>query len=80
MKLTFRDKYWIKFCIEKKKKVPCHDGMAYPQDGEGGLLIWNVAVNILNKLSQTANKRWSSSMGVGRGANKSSTIKKISML
>jgi hypothetical protein len=29
------------------------------------------AANILNKQSQTADKGWSSSMGVGRGANNS---------
>jgi hypothetical protein len=28
-----------------------------------------VAVNILNKQSRTQNKGWSSSLGVGRGAN-----------
>jgi len=32
--------------------------------------IWRVAVNILNKLLQTADKGWSSSLGVGQGANK----------
>ena len=31
--------------------------------------IWRVAVNKLNKQSQTADKGWSSSLGVGRGAN-----------
>ena len=34
--------------------------------------IWRVAVSILNKHSQTADKGWSSSLGVGRGANNSS--------
>jgi hypothetical protein len=29
-------------------------------DGEDGLQIWRVAVNILNKQSQTADKGWSS--------------------
>jgi hypothetical protein len=33
--------------------------------------IWRVAVNILNKQSRTADKGWSSSLGVGRGANAS---------
>jgi len=41
-------------------------------DGEDGLQIWKVAVNLLNKQSWTADKGWSSSLGVGRGANKSS--------
>jgi len=31
--------------------------------------IWRVAANVLNKQSQTANKGWSSSLEVGRGAN-----------
>src|SRR5215469_15581063 len=34
--------------------------------------IWRVTANILNKQSQTADKGWSSSLGVGRGANNSS--------
>jgi len=31
--------------------------------------IWWVAANILYKQSRTADKGWSSSLGVGRGAN-----------
>jgi hypothetical protein len=31
--------------------------------------IWRVAANVLNKQSRTADKGWSSSLGVGRGAN-----------
>ena len=31
--------------------------------------IWRVAVNILNRQSRTADKGWSSSLGVGRGAS-----------
>jgi hypothetical protein len=55
------------------KWVPCHHGMAHPQvaDGGEGLQIWRVAANILNKQSQTADKGWPSSLGVGRGANNS---------
>ena len=34
--------------------------------------IWRVAANILNKQSRTAEKGWSSSLGVGRGCNNSS--------
>jgi hypothetical protein len=34
--------------------------------------IWRVASNILNKESRTADKGWSCSLGVGRGANNSS--------
>ena len=36
---------------------------------------WRVAADILNKQSQTADKGWSSILGVGRGANKSSPSK-----
>ena len=38
--------------------------------------IWSVAVNKLNKQSRTADNRWSSSFGVGRGSNNSSPWKK----
>ena len=34
--------------------------------------IWRVAANKLNKQSRTADERWSSSLGVGRGANNAS--------
>jgi hypothetical protein len=37
-----------------------------------GLQLWRVAANTLNKQSQTADKGWSSSLGVGQGANNSS--------
>jgi hypothetical protein len=51
------------------KWVTCHRGMAYPQfvNRGDGLQIWRVAVNILNKQPQIADRRWSSSLGVGRG-------------
>ena len=39
------------------------------------LQLWRVAANILNKQSRTADKGWSSSLGVGRGANNSSAYK-----
>jgi len=44
--------------------------MARPQiaDGAEGLQIWWVPANILNKQSRKADKGWSSSLGVGRGA------------
>jgi hypothetical protein len=59
----------------------CHHGMARPQvaDGEESFQIQKVAANILNDQSRTAEKRCPSSMGVGRGANKSSPYK-INML
>ena len=39
--------------------------------------IWRVAANVLNKQSRTADKRWSSGLGVGWGANNSSLLKRI---
>jgi len=39
--------------------------------------IWRVAANILNKQSRTADKGWSSSLGVERGANNCSLSKNI---
>jgi hypothetical protein len=50
--------------------VPCHHGMVCPQVADGGntLQVWRVAANILNKQSQTADKGWLSSLGIGRGA------------
>jgi hypothetical protein len=52
--------------------------MARPQvaDGGDGLQIWRVSANILNKQSGKADKGWSSSLGVGRGVNKFSLLKK----
>jgi hypothetical protein len=50
--------------------------MARPQvaDGGDGLQVWRAAVNILNKLSRTADRGWSSSMVVERGVTHS-TVK-----
>jgi hypothetical protein len=55
------------------KWVPCHHGMVHPQVVDGGesLQIRSIGVNILNKKLQTADKEWSSSLGVGQGANNS---------
>jgi hypothetical protein len=55
--------------------------MARPQvaDGGDGHQIWRVAANILNKQSRTANRGWSSGLGVGRGTNNSLPYK-ISLL
>jgi hypothetical protein len=57
--------------------APCHHGMARPQVADGGdaLQFWTEAMNILNKQSRTADKVWSSRLGVGRGA-KLLTVKK----
>jgi hypothetical protein len=59
---------------ERVRCVSCHHGMARPQvaDGGDGLQIYRAAANILNKQSRTTDKGWSSSLGVGRGANNSS--------
>jgi hypothetical protein len=34
-----------------------------------GLQLWRLTANILNKQPRADNKGWSSSLGVGRGAN-----------
>jgi hypothetical protein len=39
-----------------------------------GIQIWRLAMNVLNKQSWTANKGWSSSLGVVRGADNSSPL------
>jgi hypothetical protein len=56
------------------KWAPCQHGMARPQVADGGdaLQLWRVAANILNKQSRTAERGWSCSLVVGRGANNSS--------
>ena len=52
---------------------PCHHGMARPRVADGGMAsnmeVWRVTVNKLNKQPRTADERWSSSLGVGQGAN-----------
>jgi hypothetical protein len=55
--------------------------MARPQvaDGGDGLQIWRVAANILNKQSRTADKGWSSSLGVGCGEKTPRLKKKFSL-
>jgi hypothetical protein len=52
--------------------------MARPQVADG-LHVWRVAANILNKHPGKADKGWSSSFGVGRGASNFSPSK-ISLL
>jgi hypothetical protein len=51
-------------------------GSLLPQHGassacrwRNGLQLWRVAANILNKQQRTNGKGWSSSLGVGHGAN-----------
>jgi hypothetical protein len=45
--------------------------MVYPQsvDRGEGFKIWRIVVNILNKQLETADKEWSSGLGIGKGAN-----------
>jgi hypothetical protein len=67
---------------------PCHHGMARPLwvpvttawrvlrlRMEERLPIWRAAANTLNNQWRTADEGWSSSLGVGRGANNSSPWK-----
>jgi len=41
--------------------------------------MWRIAANIVHNQSRTADKGWSSSLSVGRGANNSSPQKKKSL-
>jgi len=52
----------------------CHHSMAHSQvaDRGDGLLRWRVALTILKKQLQMGNRRLSSNLGVGQGANYSS--------
>jgi hypothetical protein len=52
---------------------PSHHCMARPWVADEGdaLQIWRVAANILNK-SRTADKRWSTRLGIVKGSNNSS--------
>ena len=53
---------------------PCHHSMASTQVADGGTAsdMGGVAANKLNKQSRTADKGWSSSLGVEGGANHAS--------
>jgi hypothetical protein len=53
--------------------APYHQGKVPPQAEHGGdsHQIWKVAATILSKQSQTPEKVWSSSLGVGGAANNS---------
>jgi hypothetical protein len=50
---------------------PCHHNMARPRvaDRRDSLQLRKLAANIMNKQPRTNDKGWSSSLGVGRGAN-----------
>ena len=48
-------------------KNVCYDMMPW-----FGVQMLKVAANVMNKHSQTADKEWCSSLGVGRGTNNSS--------
>jgi hypothetical protein len=55
--------------ISHVRWVACQHGMVRPQDADegDGLQIWRVTANILNKQSQTVDKGWPSSLGLGVG-------------
>jgi hypothetical protein len=62
------------------KWVSCHHAMAPPLVADGGdeIQMWRVDANILNRQSRTAEKGWSSSLGVGCRANNFPPCKKLS--
>jgi len=48
----------------------CHHGIARPQDAvQDGIRMRRVASGVLTKQSETAEERWCSSVGPGRGTN-----------
>ena len=59
---------------------PCHSNIAHSQvaDEEERSQIWRVTANIFNKQFRTADKKRSSNLGFGRGANNSSRENVIS--
>jgi hypothetical protein len=61
------------FTCSSLDRVPYQHGMACPQVADGGDAhhFWREAANLLNKQSRTADKGWSSSLGVEHGANNS---------
>jgi hypothetical protein len=72
-------KFIIAFTSFQHLSLSVPAGSMPPQHGassgcgwRNGLQIWRTATNTLNKQSRTAEKGWSSSLGVGRGANNSS--------
>jgi hypothetical protein len=72
-----RKRYWYHSfaCIPILSGCLCHHNIRCVADGEDGLQIWRVPAKTLNKQSRTADRRWSSSLGVGRG-NKPAVKKK----
>jgi hypothetical protein len=58
--------------------VPCRHDTARPQvvDKGGGLQIWMVSANVLNKQSRTADTGWASSLGVRGEAKQLLTLNK----
>jgi len=73
----------LKKCSNEKREYricyvgPCHHGMVCLRfaDGGDGLQMWRVAVNMLNKQSQTADKRRLSGLGIWWGSNSPSPLK-----
>jgi len=67
---------YIYMCVYMYVYIPCsgscHHARARPQVADKGTAPdrgGGVAANKLNKQSRTADEGWSSSLGVGRGAN-----------
>jgi len=60
----------MQFRLNFTQVSPCHNDKVRIRvaDGGDGLQTRRVATSILNKQSRTANKEWSSGLGVGRGA------------
>ena len=65
----------VRHSFERDKWTPVTRACILRLQGEERPPVWSVAANILNKQSQTADRGWSSSLGVGRGADISSSLK-----
>jgi hypothetical protein len=59
----------IRILVHVKWVLSPQHGVSSGADGEDGLQIRRIAANILNKHSQTANRKWPSSLWVGQWAN-----------
>ena len=61
----------FRHAVKRFRLTPRH-GKSSGCGWRNGLQIWTVTAYVLNKKSHTADKGWSSSLVVGRGANNAS--------
>jgi hypothetical protein len=69
---------YLNMTLSRNKWIPVTTAWSVLRLPDGGTASnMEVAANIFNKQSRTADKGWSSSLAVGRGANNSSPLKHI---